>query len=81
MNNNTNIPTTEHYLWAEKYRPKNLSEFVGSPEVKDAFSKYLTSGEIPHILLYGSAGCGKTSLAKLVVSSIPCDHLFINASD
>jgi DNA polymerase III delta prime subunit len=42
---------------------------------------YLESGDIPHLLLYGKAGTGKTTLAKLLVNNIKCDHLYINASD
>jgi DNA polymerase III delta prime subunit len=44
-------------------------------------SVYLESGDLPHLLLYGKAGTGKTTLAKLLVNNIECDYIYINASD
>ena len=44
-------------------------------------SVYLESGDLPHLLLYGKAGTGKTTLAKLLVNNIECDYMYINASD
>ncbi|SVE61986.1 uncharacterized protein METZ01_LOCUS514840, partial [marine metagenome] len=41
----------------------------------------LESGDLPHLLFYGRAGTGKTTLAKLLVKNIDCDYLYINASD
>jgi len=70
-----------HTIWAEKYRPATLEEYVGNDAVKQKVKIYLDSGDIPHLLLYGSAGGGKTSLAKLIVNQIGCDYLYINASD
>jgi len=58
----------EHSLWVEKYRPQTLSE-------------YLDNNDIPHLLLHGKAGTGKTTLAKLIVNTIKCDSMIINASD
>lgn len=70
-----------HFLWAEKYRPKTLAAFIGSESVKNKFQKFIDQQDFPHLLLFGSAGGGKTSLAKLLVNSIDCDYLYINASD
>lgn len=72
---------TTHYLWAEKYRPKNLDEFVGNEGVKAKIKNFIDQKDIPHLLFYGTAGGGKTTLAKMLVKHIPCDHLYINASD
>jgi DNA polymerase III delta prime subunit len=72
---------TTHYLWAEKYRPKNLDEFVGNDGVKAKIKNFIDQKDIPHLLFYGTAGGGKTTLAKMLVKHIPCDHLYINASD
>jgi len=68
-------------LWVEKYRPRKLSEYVGNEHLKEKVSDYLQSGDVPHLLFFGKAGTGKTTLAKLIVNSINCDHIIINASD
>jgi len=68
-------------LWVEKYRPRTLDEYVGNEHLKEKVSDYLKSGEVPHLLFFGKAGTGKTTLAKLIVNSINCDHIIINASD
>ena len=68
-------------LWVEKYRPSSLDTYIGNEHLKSKVSIYLESGDLPHLLLYGRAGTGKTTLAKLLVNNIECDHLYINASD
>ena len=78
--NNTPKKVTNS-LWVEKYRPSKLTEYVGNEHLKDKVKDYLESGEIPHLLFFGKAGTGKTTLAKLIVNSIDCDHIIINASD
>lgn len=70
-----------HTLWVEKYRPNNLDTYIGNEHLKDKVSVYLESGDLPHLLLYGKAGTGKTTLAKILVNNIDCDYLYINASD
>jgi DNA polymerase III delta prime subunit len=77
MNNNN----TEHSLWTERYRPTKLGDYVGNEHLKSKVSGYLESGDIPHLLLYGKAGTGKTTLARLIVNSVDCDYMIINASD
>ncbi len=68
-------------LWVEKYRNRKLSEYVGNEHLKEKVSNYLETGDVPHLLFFGKAGTGKTTLAKLIVNSIECDHIIINASD
>ena len=68
-------------LWVEKYRPSNLDTYIGNDHLKSKVSTYLESGDLPHLLLYGKAGTGKTTLAKILVKNIECDYLYINASD
>ena len=68
-------------LWVEKYRPSNLDSYIGNEHLKSKVKVYLESGDLPHLLLYGRAGTGKTTLAKLLVNNIDCDYLYINASD
>ena len=71
----------EHSLWVEKYRPKDLSTYIGNEHLKNKVKVYLESGDVPHLLLYGKAGTGKTTLAKIITSNIDCDYMYINASD
>ncbi|MBT7558706.1 AAA family ATPase [Candidatus Woesearchaeota archaeon] len=68
-------------LWTERYRPSNLDTYIGNEHLKSKVKVYLESGDLPHLLLYGRAGTGKTTLAKLLVNNIDCDYLYINASD
>lgn len=70
-----------HTLWVEKYRPLKLSEYVGNDLLKAKIKQYIDSKDIPHLLFYGKAGTGKTTLAKLVTKSIKCDVMYLNASD
>jgi DNA polymerase III delta prime subunit len=71
----------EHSLWVEKYRPQTLADYVGNETIKETIQQYLDANDIPHLLLYGKAGTGKTTLAKLIVNTIKCDFMIINASD
>ena len=68
-------------LWVEKYRPSTIDTYIGNEHLKSKVSVYLESGDLPHRRLYGKAGTGKTTLAKLLVNNIECDYLYINASD
>ena len=52
-------------LWVEKYRPNTLDNYIGNDHLKSKVENYLKSGDLPHLLLYGKAGTGKTTLAKL----------------
>ena len=71
----------EHSLWVEKYRPTDLSTYIGNEHLKSKVSVYLENEDVPHLLLYGTAGTGKTTLAKIITSNIDCDMMYINASD
>ena len=71
----------DHSLWVERYRPQTMDRFIGNESVKEKINQYIQRGDIPHMLLFGRAGTGKTSLAKLLTNHIPCDVMYINASD
>ena len=71
----------EHSLWVEKYRPTDLLTYIGNEHLKSKVRIYLESEDVPHLLLYGVAGTGKTTLAKIITNNIDCDYLYINASD
>jgi replication factor C small subunit len=72
---------TSHSLLVEKYRPSKLENYVGNKNIKKSISKYLEQNDIQNLIFYGPAGTGKTTLAKLCVQNLDCDHLYINASD
>ena len=71
----------QHTLWIEKYRSENLEQYIGNDAVKSRISDCIDKNDIPHFLFAGTAGTGKTTLAKLIVKNIKCDYLYINASD
>ena len=71
----------QHSLWIEKYRSENLEQYIGNDAVKDRIAACIASNDIPHFIFSGTAGTGKTTLAKLIVKNIKCDYLYINASD
>ena len=73
--------SNSHSLWVEKYRPTDLSTYIGNEHLREKVGVYLESGDVPHLLLYGRAGTGKTTLAKIIVKNIDCDFLYVNASD
>jgi DNA polymerase III delta prime subunit len=71
-----------HTIWNEKYRPQTLDTYVGNDTVKTTFQQYIDTNDVPHLLLYGDAGSGKTTLAKIVANTIAKDnYIYINASD
>ena len=76
-----NIQTQDNSLLVEKYRPSKLENYVGNENIKNSISKYLDQNDIQNLIFYGPAGTGKTTLAKLCVQNLDCDHLYINASD
>jgi len=71
----------QHTIWTEKYRPDSLDGYIGNTDITSKVKVYLESGDVPHLLLYGKAGTGKTTLAKLIIKNIDCDYIYINASD
>ena len=78
---NNTTKKVNNSLWVEKYRPSKLTEYVGNEHLKEKVAGFLETSDIPHLLFFGKAGTGKTTLAKLIVNSINCDHIIINASD
>ena len=76
-----NEEQSDNSLWVEKWRPVRLEDYVGNEHLKTKVEGYLEAGDVPHLLLYGRAGTGKTTLAKLIVRQMDCDYMVINASD
>ena len=71
----------QHTLWIEKYRSQTLEQYIGNDAVKDRIADCIAKNDIPHFIFSGTAGTGKTTLAKLIVNNIKCDYLYLNASD
>ena len=71
----------EHSLLVERYRPIKLENYVGNEHIKTTINQYLGQNDIQNLIFYGPAGTGKTTLAKLIVKGLNCDHIYINASD
>ena len=71
----------ENTLWVEKFRPDTLDGYVGNELVISKVKLYLENGDVPHLLFYGGAGTGKTTLAKIIAGNVEADLMYINASD
>ena len=71
----------QHTLLNEIYRPNDLENYVGNPTLKASIGKQLEQNDIQNYLFYGPAGCGKTTLAKIIINNLDCESLYINASD
>jgi DNA polymerase III delta prime subunit len=71
----------KHTLFTEKYRPDILEGYIGNEDFKSSLQQWIDTNDIPHLLLAGPAGTGKTTAAKLIVNNINCDFIYINCSD
>ena len=71
----------ENSLWVEKFRPGTLEGYVGNEHIVEKVKLYIESGDVPHLLFYGQAGTGKTTLAKIIANNVDADVMYINASD
>jgi len=71
----------EHLLWVEKYRPSKVEDCILPDAIKSTFMDYVARKEIPNLLLSGSAGVGKTTIAKALCQEVGCDYIVINGSD
>lgn len=72
---------SNQYLWVEKYRPQTIDECILPQGMKDTFKEFIASGELPNFLFAGSAGVGKTTVAKALCNEVGAEYLFINGSE
>jgi len=72
---------SEHMLWIEKYRPQTIEDCILPDALKSTFQEYVTRKEIPNLLLCGTAGVGKTTVARALCQEVGCDYIIINGSD
>jgi DNA polymerase III delta prime subunit len=73
--------TKENTLWVESFRPDTLDGYIGNEHIIDKVKIFIESGDVPHLLFYGPAGTGKTTLSKIIANSVDADLMYINASD
>ena len=71
----------DQFLWVEKYRPQKIDDCVLPDSLKDTFKQYIAQGELPHFLLSGTAGVGKTTVAKALCNEIGAEYIMINGSE
>ena len=69
------------FLWVEKYRPKTVSDIVLPQSLKQTFQKIVASKELPNMLFTGTAGLGKTTVARALCNELDCDYILINGSE
>ena len=70
----------EEFLWVQKYRPKTIADTILSSELKQTFQQFVNQENIPNLLLTGSAGIGKTTVAKALCEQLNADYIVINGS-
>ena len=68
-------------LWVEKYRPQNITDAILPFELKQTFQQFVDNKNCPNLLLSGSAGCGKTTVAKAMLEQLGCTYMMINGSE
>lgn len=70
----------DQFLWVEKYRPKKLDDCVLTADLRKTFKQFVADGKVPNLLLCGTAGVGKTTVAKAMLEELDCDYIVINGS-
>ena len=68
-------------LWCEEYRPKTIEDCILPQHLKDTFLEIVKTGEIPNMLFTGTAGLGKTTVARALCNELDLDYILINASE
>ena len=71
---------SEDFLWVEKYRPKNIEDTILPIDLKATFQNFVDQKNIPNLILSGSAGVGKTTVARAMLEQLECDYIVINGS-
>ena len=72
---------SEQYLWVEKYRPQKIEDCILPASLKKTFKEFVDTGELPNFLFAGTAGTGKTTVAKALCNEVGAEYLFINGSE
>ena len=72
---------SKEFLWVEKYRPKAVKDCILPDNILNVFQGFVDQGELPNLLLSGTAGVGKTTVAKALCDQIGASYIIINGSD
>jgi len=72
---------SNEFLWVEKYRPTKIEDTILPESLKKTFQKIVTGGELPNMLFTGTAGLGKTTVARALCNELDCDYILINGSE
>jgi DNA polymerase III delta prime subunit len=75
------VITKEHTIFVEKYRPKTLDNYICDEQIREKIQEFITNQDIPHLGFFGLQGSGKSTLAKILVNSIDCDFIYLNATE
>jgi len=70
----------DQFLWVEKYRPQTIADTILPADLKAVFQQFVDQGNIPNLILSGSAGVGKTTVARAMLEQLGCDYIIINGS-
>lgn len=68
------------FIWSQLYRPKQIDDIILPENIKDKFKQFIDKGDIPNLLLSGSPGIGKTTVARAILEQLKCDYIVINGS-
>lgn len=71
----------EEFLWVERFRPQTIKDCILPDQLKETFSKIVESGEVPNMLFSGTAGLGKTTVARAICNELGLDYIVINGSE
>jgi len=72
---------SETFLWCEQYRPKDVESCILPKNLKDTFSEFVQSGQVPNLVLSGGSGVGKTTIAKAMIKELGATYMMINGSE
>lgn len=70
----------DNFLWVERFRPRTVDQCILPEQLKQTFNQFVTQGNVPNLILAGSAGTGKTSVARAMLEQLGCDYIVINGS-
>ena len=71
----------DDFIWCQKYRPRTIEDCILPRGLKDTFLEFVSNGDIPNLLLSGTAGTGKTTVARALCEELGVDYIIINGSE